>query len=229
MPTVHIHLDESGDLSFTPKGKRFYIFAAAWTFDPAPLAHSLLSLRLNLLKDGHDLPGFHATTDKQENRNAVTTLLSNFQNWWWVAVVIEKAKVNPAIRDPHHFYPQFAAMPLRFILKGRLRDASRVMIYTDRLPVQNHIESVKKAIKSSCRSALPEKVSFCSYHHPSTSNKWLQVADYCAWATARKWENKDARTYDVLKHRLLISELDVLRTGLTYYYEHPGRPADFGS
>jgi len=146
-----------------------------------------------------------------------------FENWWWVAVVVEKSKVNPTIRDAHHFYPKFAEMPLRFLLKGRLRDATRVMIYTVRLPVQNHIESVKKAIKSSCRNILPEKIQLCSYHHPSTSNKWLQVADYCAWAIARKWENNDSRTYDVLKHRLVTPELDVLRTGLTHYYEHPGQ------
>lgn len=211
-------MDESGDFSFTPRGKRFYIFAVAWTFDPAPLAQSLLSLRLNLLKQGHDLPRFHATTDKQENRNAVTSLLSTFQNWWWVGVVVEKSKVNPAIRDPHEFYPKFAAMPLRFILKGRLRDADRVIIYTDTIPLQSHVDSVKKTIKLSCRAVLPPTIPFHSYHHPSASNKWLQVADYCAWALARKWESSDPRTYDVLKHRLAMSELDVLHEGTTRYY-----------
>ncbi len=34
VPTLYIHRDEFGDFSFTAKGKRFYIFAEAWTFDP---------------------------------------------------------------------------------------------------------------------------------------------------------------------------------------------------
>lgn len=211
-------MDESGDFSFTPRGKRFYIFAVAWTFEPGPLAQSLLSLRLNLLKQGHDLPRFHATTDKQPNRDAVVGLLSTFQNWWWIGVVVEKAKVNPSIYDPEEFYPKFAAMPLRFILKGRLRDADRVLIYTDSIPVQRQVESVKKTIKVSCRAVLPPSIPFCSYHHPSASNKWLQVADYCAWALARKWEQGDTRTYDALKSRLVLPELDVLRFGQTRYY-----------
>jgi hypothetical protein len=220
LPTLHIHLDESGDFSFTPKGKRYYVFAAAWTFDPGPLAQSLLSLRLDLLKQGHDLPCFHATSDKQENRNAVTQTLARFENWWWVATVIEKAKVNPEIRDPHEFYPKFAQMPLRFILKGRLRDATRVMIFTDRLPLTSQRQQAEKAIKLACRSALPSGISFCSYHHTSASNKWLQVADYCAWAIARKWESNDSRTYDILRSRLALPELDVLQSGATLYYQH---------
>lgn len=204
-------------MSFTPKGKRFYIFAAVWTFDPSPLASQLINLRISLLKKGHDLPRFHATTDKQENRNAVTSLLTTLNNWYWVAVVIEKSKVNPSIRDPHQFYPQFLAMPLRFILKGRLHDATNVIIYTDTLPV-HHCEPIKKAIKSSCRAALSEEIPFRCYHHPSASNKWLQVADYCAWAIARKWESGDSRTYNVLKHRLVVPELEVMLTGSTHYY-----------
>ncbi len=217
VPTLHIHLDESGDLYFTPKGKKFYIFAAAWTFDPSQLANQLINLRVALLKDGHDLPKFHATTDKQVNRNAVTSLLAAQNRWHWVAIVIEKSKVHPSIREPHQFYPQFLAMPLKFILKGRLRDASKVIIYTDTIPV-HHCEAVKKAIKSSCRAALPQSIPFHCYHHPSASNKWLQVADYCAWAVARKWESGDPRTYDVLKHHLAVPELEVFHSGMTHYY-----------
>ena len=173
---------------------------------------------MELLKQGHDLPRFHATTDKQENRNAVTRLLAASNSWSWVAIVIEKSKVNPEIRDPHEFYPKFAQVPLKFILRGRLRGASRVMIYTDTLPIHSHLEPVRKAMKSACRQALPSGVPFCTYHHPSASNPWLQIADYCAWAIARKWEGGDSRTYDTLKPRLAIPELEVLRSGTTHYY-----------
>ena len=36
--TLHIALDEAGNLNFSPRGSKYYVFAAAWTYDPAPLA-----------------------------------------------------------------------------------------------------------------------------------------------------------------------------------------------
>lgn len=81
MPTLHVHLDESGT-----------------------------RLRFSLLKQGHNLPAFHATTDRQVNRDAVVRALAAHANWRFAAVVIERAKVNPAIREPHRFYPKFASI-----------------------------------------------------------------------------------------------------------------------
>ena len=109
VPTLHVHLDESGNLTFSPKGTRHYVFSAAWTHDPAPLAQALTTLRFSLLKQGHDLFRFHATEDKQANRDAVVHAMMGHDGWRFAAVVIEKAKVNPSLREPHRFYPTFAS------------------------------------------------------------------------------------------------------------------------
>jgi hypothetical protein len=45
--------DESGNLTFKPTGSKYYVFTAAWTYDPAPLANDLTGLRFALLKQGH--------------------------------------------------------------------------------------------------------------------------------------------------------------------------------
>ena len=65
MPTLHVHLDESGNLTFKPTGSQYYVFTAAWTYDAAPLGSEITALRFALLKRGHDLHRFHATEDKQ--------------------------------------------------------------------------------------------------------------------------------------------------------------------
>jgi hypothetical protein len=70
-------------------------------------------------------------------------------------------------------------------------------------------------------AASPElhpRIRFGCYHHPCASNKWLQVADYCAWAMQRKWERDDPRTYDLLRGHLVKSELNVTARGTTTYY-----------
>lgn len=217
--TLHVHLDESGNFDFTRNGTKHFVFAVAWTYDPLPLAHDLTALRFMLLKQGVDLHQFHAAEDRQAVRNRVVATMLGRQNWGFVALVIEKAKVNPTIRDPIGFYPQFAMMVLRFVLKGVVgRGTDQVLIFTDDLPVKQKKNAVKKAITGACRQALPPTLRFDTYHHPCASNKWIQVADYCCWAVFRKWESGDDRTYDQLRPRLFKPELNVTERGRTVYY-----------
>lgn len=219
MPTLHIALDESGDLNFSPSGSRYYIFAAAWTYDPAPFAHALTELRFSLLKQGHDLVAFHATEDRQAHRDAVVDILAGTDHWRFAAIVVDKPKVHPTLREPEKFYPRFALMVLRFILRGRLYpQADRVLIFTDSLPVKRRRETAEKAIKTACRAELLDTMPFYSYHHHRASNCWIQAADYCSWAIYRKSQSGDARTCVRLQPRLARPELDVLREGAVTYY-----------
>ena len=137
MPTLHAHLDESGDLNFTPRGSHYYTFAVAWTYNPSLLAQDLTGLRFGYLKTGIDLHRFHATEDQQRVRDAVIARLVMRHDWWYAAIVIQKRKVNPSIREPEQFYPKFATMVLRFVLKGCLRrDTDQVLVFTDEIPVK---------------------------------------------------------------------------------------------
>jgi len=219
VPTLHAHLDESGDLSFTPKGSKYYIFTVAWTYEPLALAQDLIALRFSYLKFGTDLNRFHAAEDQQPIRDAVVRRLVGRAGWLFASIVIEKNKVNPSIREQHLFYPQFATMVLKFVLRGCLKpQTDQVLIFTDDLPVKAKREAVKKAIYSVCRAELPHKVRFGCYHHPSASNVWIQVADYCCWGVQRKWERNDSRTYSLLRARMIRDELNVTARGATTYY-----------
>ncbi len=113
MPTLHVYLDESGDLNFKATGTRYYVFAAAWTYDPHPIALDLSNLRFSLLKQGFDIQSFHATEDRQINRNAVLGILERHEGWQHGAIIVEKAKVDPSLYEPQRFYPEFAGMLLR--------------------------------------------------------------------------------------------------------------------
>lgn len=219
MPTLHVHLDESGNLTFKPTGSKYYVFTAAWTYDPAPLANDLTGLRFALLKQGHDVHRFHAAEDRQVNRDAVVNALARQGSWNFAAVVIEKAKVYPDLRAPHRFYPEFATSVVKYVLRRHLQPGTgTVLVFTDTLPVNERRKAAEKAIKTACRHELPDEIRFESYHHPSASNLWLQIADYCSWAVFKKWEQGDTRTYDQLRHRLSEPELDALRLGTVKHY-----------
>ena len=139
--------------------------------------------------------------------------------WKYASIVIEKRKVNPSIRQPSRFYAKFAAMVLRFVSKGCLtKDTTRVLFFTDRMPIQEKKSAVEAAIKSYVGSDVPKDIPFHIYHHPKESNAWIQATDYCCWGVWRKWENNDVRTYDSFKGHLEKPELDAMKSGTTIYY-----------
>src|SRR5258708_15811944 len=94
LPTLHVHLDESGDLNFSPTGSPYFVFAAAWTYEPAPLANELTALRFSLVKQGHGerLSGFHAREDAEPKRDKVFEVLEKHKNWTFAALVVTKSR-----------------------------------------------------------------------------------------------------------------------------------------
>lgn len=219
MPTLHLYLDESGDLNFKAAGTRYYVFAAAWTYDPHPIALDLSNLRFSLLKQGFDIQSFHATEDRQINRNAVLDILERHQGRQHGAIIVEKAKVDPSLYEPQRFYPEFAGMLLRQVLSKQVRPTTEtVMVFTDVLPVERHREAVAKAIKSACRAQLGDHMPFHAYHHPRGTNCWIQAVDYCSWAMYIKWQRNEMRPYDRLLSRLAAPESEVLRDATTRFY-----------
>ncbi|HEX7051725.1 MAG TPA: DUF3800 domain-containing protein [Longimicrobiales bacterium] len=208
MPTLHIHADESGDLRFDSRGSRFYTFAAAWTYDPAPLARELIDLRFSLLREGENIERFHANPDRNWLRRRVVDTITAHDRWSCAAVVVDKGKLYTPLQDPIRFYPKFLPMVLRFVLRGRVApDTHRVLIYTDLIPLNKKKKAIEKAIHQWCALDVPRDVIFHIYHHASASNAWLQVADYCSWAVHRKHEYGNTTYYDAIQPHLAAPEL----------------------
>jgi hypothetical protein len=219
MPTLHLHLDESGNFVFSSKGTRYYIFTAAWTYDPAPLAAKLSALRFELIKAGHGerLSGFHACDDPYPRRERVVSLITSQPGWNFASMVVEKCKVNPTLYQPEKFYPKFLTMVANFVFRGRVRPrTSQVLIYTDTLPFPKpQAKAVETSIKASCNREL-NKIPFHVLHHRIESNYWIQVTDYCSWSVCRKWEGGDTHFYDLLKNKIAAPEL-IPMTAKPYY------------
>lgn len=193
------------------------MFAAAWTYHPAPMAARLAELRFAQIKAGHgeSLSSFHACEDSPWLRDRVISVLLRQAPWSFAAIVVEKSKVNPAIYDPQHFYPKFLTMVLRFILRGRVRPGtSQILIYTDTLPMaqKKQAKAVQVAIKASCQSEQPS-IPFHVLNHRRESNAWLQVADYCCWSVCRKWEHGNTDEYNRLRMKLAATEIDPMARG----------------
>ena len=138
--------------------------------------------------------------------------------------ILKKAKIRKksSLKEFDYlgsFYSRFATVPLRLLFRSPVIDqANKLLIYTDRFPQQCHRQRTEKAIKRACRGELAKELPFHVYHHASSSNSWLQVADYCAYAVARKWEHNDLTYYNQFRNHLAKVEYDVLHADSTLFY-----------
>ena len=91
-----------------------------------------------------------------------------------------------------------------------------------RRPLAQFAQSQQTTLKATLAARASDvlstrKISFTIHHHSSSSHVLLQVADYCAWAIYRKWQNQDARSYVHIQGRIR-NEYDIFQNGDMDYY-----------
>ncbi len=137
----------------------------------------------------------------------------NLGGVWIDAIIVEKQKVELALRPEQHFYPRVLATLLRKILgQYPLTEFREVVLFTDSLPVQRKRGAIEKGVKLTLGALLPANVRYRVLHHASKSNMDLQIADYCTWSIYRKWTTQDARSFERVR-AAVRREWDVLAAG----------------
>ena len=218
---LSIYVDESGNIDFSPNGTKYFVLTAVSTLGCATLAGDLHSLKHLIARNGGDLERFHATEDRQAVRNQVFGTLGMHvahQCFEVDAVVVPKNKTDPSIRDVEAFYPKILKVVLQYVLQRRRAGAlDKILVWTDQIDFKRKRKAVEKAIKLYLANELRSPVPYHLYHHPSSSEPWLQVADYCGWAIYRKWTDGELRPYHEIQPRV-SREFDIFASGTTTYY-----------
>jgi len=226
MENLYIFLDEAGNFDFSKEGTKYLIFTTLTTINPFEIIDEFCRLRDYLIRNEFEIrrklakkgvsiekinerlnfERFHATEDLQLVRDKVFEILSKDYNFTIDSEVVEKAKVNPSIREPEIFYSKIYRVLLSYIFRRYdFSSLESINIYTDIIPVKRKREAVEKGIKSSIKELLKEhKIVFHLRHHDSKSNVYLQAVDYCAWAIYKKWTSNEERP-----HRELIEKLKI--------------------
>lgn len=194
---TYFFFDESGNLDFSPNGSRYYFFGLLTTGDPAPLTVALTSLRYELLAEGLELENFHAAEDTQAVRKRVFERIMEVGGFDMDVLIADKRCFHPALHDAVEFYSCLANVLLDAVLRRHADGDERLVVITDRLPLQRHRKAAEKAFKSAIRNTLGDR-QFSIVHHASSAHALLQVVDYCTWAVQRKWHRGDSRSFDLI-------------------------------
>jgi hypothetical protein len=221
LPTrfLYIFIDEGGNFDFSPGGTPHFTLSCVTRERPFGDYSEFISLKYDLVERGSDKEYFHASVDLQSVRDNVFEIIGrNLSGLRIDAVIVEKRKAHPSVRQGTEFYPRILGYLLRHVLKHySLSQYAEVIVFTDRIPVKGKRNAVEKAVKTTLSKMLPKTARYRLLHHDSKSNFQLQIADYCNWAIYRKWDRNDLRSYDLIKSAVK-SEFDIFETGNTKYY-----------
>lgn len=190
---AYLFLDEGGNFDFSPTSTKYFTLSTLLMFRPFPLDDRLTTLRFDLLEAGNPLERFHASYDNWPTRNQVFTLMQDALHQFRVqSVIIEKRKVWPELRADHRFYPKMMGYLLRRVLTGIGAECDRVIVITDRIPLNRKRAAIEKALKTTLTSMLRRVgIPYEVHHHNGCSCCGLQLVDYANWAVYRAWESGD--------------------------------------
>ena len=229
--TLFMFLDESGNLDFSNAGSRYWSLTAFCTFHPRGGKSGFLDFLYSLADDGIGQECFHAAEDKQTVRDRIFELINGLTDEYEVhCVIAEKRKANTATykrtrfkkgkirteKDESPFYRIVCKSLLKYVLvQSRFQRATKIVIVLSSIFTKDKHEYIRGALSAELKAATSAK--FHIYFHQNKTDLNCQIADYCGWAIARKWESGDLRSYELVR-RKIANEFDVFRRGTSTYY-----------
>ena len=196
---LYIFVDEAGDMDFSSKGSRHYMFNFLVKSRPFQLHEAIANYRYDLLErnlapNNHprlDIEAFHAHNDNKYIKSSLFNIISTFDaaSVKVYSYILEKPKVEPEKRKEKD---TFYISNLRFAIEclfDQLALKQNVVIVTDRLPVAQNKNKQIKALKQGIKDYFSRHALSCRYeiyHHCSASSSNLQIIDYIGWAIYRK-------------------------------------------
>jgi hypothetical protein len=217
--TLYLFLDESGNFDFSPSGTRYLVVTSLVTRDVVPMVIELHCFKHEVIARGENLECFHAAENRQWIRDRVFGIISACNHFAVHAVIIEKAKLDPALYGMRRFYP-FACQHLFAAIFAHEPSSSfdQVVVFIDNVPVRKAREAILKGIKENLKDHLAPGQRYDILMHASQSHPYLQIVDYLSWAVYVKWTRAEQRPWNVIAH-LVQTEHDALENSGRRYYK----------
>lgn len=228
---LYIFVDESGDVDFSQKGSKYYMFSFLAKKRPFKLHETIASYRYALLernlkvkgdKERLDIERFHACEDNSFVRKRIFELIGSFETEaiQIYSYILEKSKVDPKKASKKaSFYSENLKYAITRLL-DKIQINQNFIIITDSLAVKEDKKKQIGAIKSGIKEYLRSKnlnVRYDIFHHSSASSVNLQIVDYINWAIFRKYERGDTEFYEKIS-KYLLDEEDMTRDREERYY-----------
>ena len=188
---LYLFIDESGNFDFSSSGTKHLVMSVVATVNPTEVAYKLARLKYELLRDGHDIPNFHATADKQLVRNRVFAELERLPvieaHSFWLRKR-NHMSVDQNTVSVYGLFGEALAGYLEALIK-RHQCGHMVLVLDKALHAKD-----ERAVRAKLKPLLVKtKIPFHIYFHNVSKDFNGQVADYVAWAQYVALERQEFR------------------------------------
>lgn len=200
---MYIFLDESGDLGFSKKSSKWFLFTLIIIEDKRSLERVVKKVWKSLYKKHKHVGELHAFHEKEMTRKKMLRMLNEIKDVQVMTVVLNKEKVHISLREQKNIlYNYVANILLEKIHKTpNFNNEQIIELVVDRKDTKkslrkNFIEYLTASIKG--RGVKDCKIEL----HSSHDNKSLQAVDFVSWAIFRKYEYADFEYYEIIKDKI---------------------------
>ncbi|MFC0082829.1 DUF3800 domain-containing protein [Aciditerrimonas ferrireducens] len=213
--------DESGNFDFSCTGTRWFLVGTLTCEDGTVhrLRQQLADLRARVTRIDRSHPGwFHAAEDRQAIRDQVFEALCAMPVRFDVTA-LEKPKAKPEIRStPERFYQYAWYYHFKYVLPRVCTSGDTLEVVLADIGTKRQRAAFREALDDVFNQCLPRSVRHTEAFWHCSAEECLQAADYFLWATFRRWERQDERSYQLISH-LVQSEFDLFARGEVRYYD----------
>lgn len=200
-------MDESGDLGFSKKSSKWFMFTLAVTNDKRTLERVIRQVWKPLKKKHKKLGELHAYHANDITRTRILQKLSTAGDLKILCVVLNKEKVYVDLQNQKNYLYNYTANILldRLHQKGVLKDGI-IELYIDRKDTKKSLtENFVKYLEDSMKQRNGKKMKISL--HTSHQNKSIQAVDFISWAIFRKYESGDYEYYELIKEKIVDERL----------------------
>lgn len=217
MPLVSVYIDESGDVGFTDKSSEFFTIAYVFTINRYPseenkkIKRALKNVNHGIGQHKNKLSEFKFSSNPEKTRKKFLREIKKLDVHIGV-VCVSKDSVKQFLKEDSSLFYRYVV--IENVISTLVND---YMLTSDRYNRIKFIidRSLSKNSMKSFNDYCEEKTAFKSYqkdrrmdvlplisHEDSKLVPMLQVADYIASATQRKFARGDSSYYDMISDKI---------------------------
>lgn len=204
----YIFLDESGDLGFSEKSSKWFLFTLVVVNDLRKIEKVIKKVRKGLKKKyKHTFSELHAYHCDNITRTRVLKELAEL-DISVVTTILNKKKVHIDLQNQKNYLYNYTANIIldRLINKKILNSNHKISLIVDRKDTkknlkENFISYITKAMHNKDHKNFEMTLS------ASHDEKGLQAVDFISYAIYRKYERGDFELYEIIKDKIADEKL----------------------
>lgn len=201
-------MDESGDLGFSKKSSKWFVFTIAFSTDRRCLERVVKKVWKSLYKKYKHSGELHASHEKEVTRLKMLKLISQCDDVKIMTIILNKDKVYTDLQNQKNYLYNYTANIIldRLHSKDFIQDINEIELVIDR-------KDTKKSLQDNFINYLTNSVNkkgaknFSVKLHASYENKSLQAVDFISWSIFRKYEQGDYKYYEIIKNKIIEEKL----------------------